>query len=75
MRYVIEGEIMNKEEFNIKAKELYNEWLKKTNEIEKNAKENGVWKNYGLDTNNHLFTDLNNEYKEKMNFLKSMLDE
>ena len=57
---------MNKEEANKKAKEIFEDWQEKKKKVEKEAKENGTWQNEGLDSNNHLFKEIDAEAKEKL---------
>ena len=66
---------MNREEANRKAKKIYDEWKKAKEGIEKKAKENGTWKSVGLDSNNHLFKEVDDEAKEKIKKLEAMIDE
>lgn len=54
-----------------KAKEIFEWWKSECERIEKEAKENGTWNDYGLDSNNHLFKALNDEAKEKLKNLKT----
>ena len=61
---------MNQEEANIEAKKIFDTWQKKKKEIEKDAKEKGRWNKGGLDSNNHLFKNIDEEcvsviYKRK----------
>lgn len=66
---------MNRTEANSQAKKIFDEWLKAKEEIEKQAKENGTWEVFGLDSNNHLFKDIDKEAKEKLKALKAMVNE
>lgn len=66
---------MNKIEANNEAKKVYEKWRKDREKIEKDAKENGKWNDIGLDSNNHLFKDVDNEAKEKLAELKKMIDD
>lgn len=66
---------MNKAEANKEAKKIYDKWCKQKDRIEKEAKKEGKWKNTGLDSNNHLFEELNKKTKEQLQLLKSMIDE
>lgn len=74
MELGIGGGRMNKKQADIEAKKIFQESVKKAEEIEKKAKENGTWK-MGLDSNNELFEDLHKETKEKLKLLASMIDE
>lgn len=65
---------MTKEEANIKAKEIFQEWLIQKDEIIKTARREGNWK-MGLDANNDLFKELDQATKQKLNALKSMISE
>ena len=53
-----------------KAKQIFEWWKSECERIEKEAKENGTWNEFGLDSNNHLFKAINNEAKEKLKNLK-----
>ncbi len=66
---------MNKNEANNEAKKIFEEWKKNRDEIEEEAKNRGIWQNVGLDSNNHLFKELNRITKGKLEKLKSMIDE
>ena len=66
---------MNKNEANNEAKKIFEEWKKKRDEIEEEAKNRRIWQNVGLDSNNHLFKELNRITKGKLEKLKSMIDE
>ena len=66
---------MNRDEANREAKKIYDKWQKERDRIEREAKQNGIWQNKGLDSNNHLFTELNNETKEKLRLLETLIDE
>lgn len=63
---------MNKQEANREAKKIYENWQKKKQQIEKEAKEKGTWKNVGLDSNKHLFKKIDKEAKEKLEELASV---
>lgn len=65
---------MNRDVANREAKKIYDNWQKERDRIENEAKQNGIWQNEGLDSNNHLFTELNNETKEKLQLLKALID-
>lgn len=64
---------MNKEEFWIEAMKIFDEYIEKSEAIQKEAKENGTWL-MGLDSNNGLFKGIEKEAKEKLTFLVSMVD-
>lgn len=66
---------MNKEEANKKAKAIFEDWHKKKKQIEKEAKENGKWQNGGLDSNNHLFKEIDVEAKDILEKLSSFIKE
>lgn len=66
---------MNKEEANKEAKKIFEKWEKDKDEIEKKAKENGTWQTVGLDSNNHLFKEIDKKAKGKLKVLKSLIDE
>ena len=57
---------MNETEANKKAKQVFEEWKKECEEIRKKAKEDGVWNSHGLDSNNHLFKEVNQKAKERL---------
>lgn len=65
---------MNKKQASIEAEKIFKEHNKKSDEIVKKAKENGEWQ-MGLDSNNHLFDDLNKETREKLEKLRLMIEE
>ena len=44
---------MDRTEANVEAKKIFDKWNEKTNEIEKKAKKDGIWKKEGLDSNNY----------------------
>ena len=50
---------MDRTEANVEAKKIFDKWNEKTNEIEKKAKKDGIWKKEGLDSNNYLFKEIN----------------
>lgn len=58
-----------------KAKELYDEWNFKYDEIERRAKENGEWKEMVLDSNRDLFEELWKETLKKLEEIKAAIDE
>lgn len=66
---------MNKAEANKRAKIVFDEWVKEKETIEKKAKADGTWNESGLDANNHLFKDADKKAKEKLDKIKSMIDE
>ena len=49
-----------------KAKQIFEWWKSECERIEKEAKKNGTWNDWGLDSNNHLFKAINDEAKEKL---------
>lgn len=65
---------MNKEEANKEAKKVFEDWQKKKEKIEKEAKQKGIWSNVGLDSNNHLFKKIDEEAKKKLEELSSLID-
>lgn len=71
----IEGGKMTRAEANEEAKKIYEEWNRTVDEIENKAKEDGIWINHGLDSNNYLFKEAFNKAKEKLKKLKEMIDE
>lgn len=66
---------MNKTEANKKAKEVFEEWAKEKEAIEKKAKADGIWNEAGLDTNNHLFKEVDEKAKRKLEKLKAMVND
>lgn len=66
---------MNKSEANKEAKKIYDKWRKGKETIENQAKKDGTWQSVGLDSNNHLFKEIDKEAKEKLKLLESMIDE
>ena len=62
----------------IQAKKEYEKIIHEQNEktiaVMEEAKKNGTWKP-GLDANEELFADIKEETKQKIEFLKSMIDE
>lgn len=66
---------MNREEANKEAKKIYDKWKKDKESIEEKAKKEGTWQTKGLDSNNHLFKEVDNEAKKKIQLLATMIDE
>ena len=62
---------MTKEEANIKGREIFEEYRSKRKEIEQKAKEEGRWSKGGLDSNAHLFKELEEQTKRKLEKLNS----
>ena len=65
---------MNRAEANVEAKKIFDKWNEKRNEIEKKAKEEGIWKKEGLDSNNYLFKEINEKAKVELAELESQID-
>ena len=65
---------MNKEQAKIEYKKIIHDSIKQEQKIIQEAKKNGTWK-MGLDSNNELFADLHKKTKEKIDFLKSLIQE
>lgn len=65
---------MNKQEAYIEAKKIFQESAKKSDEIIRQAKNDGIWQ-MGLDSNRELFEELDRETKKKLEKLASMIDE
>lgn len=65
---------MNKEQAKAEYIKIIKERNEKAESIREEAKKNGTWKK-GMDSNNALFQSLDNETKEKIKFLNSMIDE
>lgn len=66
---------MKMAEANEKAKEIYDEWKREKEAIEKKAKADGSWNSLGFDSNNKLFKEVNEKTKKKLDKIKSMVDE
>lgn len=66
---------MNKEDANKEARKVFEQWQKKKHRIEKEAKENGTWNKDGIDSNNHLFKEIDAEAKAKLKSIASLIDE
>ena len=56
------------------AQKEYEKIIRKCEEIIKKAKADGTWLP-GLDSNNYLFKEVDNEAKEKIKKLASLIDE
>ena len=56
-------------ELNLEAKKIYDEWILRKRQIEEEAKQNGTWSYVGLDSNNHLFRELNREIDKQLDTL------
>lgn len=65
---------MTKKEADKKAEIIFKELNKKCEEIIKQAKKDGIWKS-GLDSNKELFSEVENEAKEKLRELSSQIDD
>lgn len=66
---------MNKEAANKEAKKIYEDWTKKREQKEAEARKNGSWIESGLDSNNHLFIDIDAEAKARLKELSKTIDE
>ena len=66
---------MDKVEANKEAKKIFEAWLNNKVKIEQDAKKRGVWSEVGLDSNEHLFLDLNEATKKKIEELKKQITE
>nr|DAE65905.1 MAG TPA: hypothetical protein [Caudoviricetes sp.] len=66
---------MDRTEANVEAKKIFDKWNEKTNEIEKKAKKDGIWKKEGLDSNNYLFKEINEKAKLELAELESQIYE
>ena len=60
---------MKEATLNMEAKKIYDEWVLRKRQIEAEAKKNGTWSYAGLDSNNHLFKELNKETEQKLDAL------
>ena len=65
---------MTREEANKQEDNIFQDLLQKHNEIIGEAKRNGTWQR-GLDANNGLFKQVDDESREKLRILASMIDE
>ena len=65
---------MNKEQARKEYEKIIHDVNKKHEEIIKKAQANGTWLP-GLDSNNYLFKEVDNEAKEKIKKLTSLIDE
>lgn len=66
---------MNREEANKEAKKIFEDWQNEKKKIENEAKRKGIWSNVGLDSNNHLFKEIDEEVKRKLDSLKLKVTE
>lgn len=66
---------MTKDEAEIKAKKIYEDWRQKRNKIEQESKRNGTWLKSGLDSNNYLFKEIDAEAKRKLELINSQIDD
>ncbi len=66
---------MNKRAANEEAKKVYEKWLLRRKTIERKAKENGDWNEFGLDANTHLFSQIDKEAVEKLKQINADIDE
>lgn len=69
-----EGGGMTKKEADQKAIEIFREWGRKADEIQAHAIKNGEWVP-GLDSDRHLFAELDCEMKKRLKELVDMIDE
>lgn len=65
---------MNKEQANIELMKIFDDRNKQAKKIEEEAKKNGTWQ-MGLDSNKALFAELDKKTMEKIDLLKSLIDE
>ncbi len=65
---------MTKEEAKKEYIKIIDEANQKCDEIEKEAKKKGLW-SPGLDSNNHLFREVDEEALRKIKELKAQVDE
>lgn len=66
---------MTKEGLNEKAKEECFKCYEKCRRIEQEAKANGTWLKWGLDSNEYLFKEARRELKHKLAELRKLLNE
>ncbi|MBC8539081.1 hypothetical protein H8693_09065 [Christensenellaceae bacterium NSJ-63] len=64
---------MNREEASREAKPMLEKWRDQKDQIEKEARKNGLWKDMGLDSNNKLFKDADFDAKEKLKNIQFLL--
>ena len=65
---------MTEEEARKEAQKIFKEWAERGIELMEQAKKDGTWVS-GLDSNRSLFKPLNEEMKEKLELLKTMVEE
>ena len=65
---------MDKAQASIEVRKIFEWCQEQCDQIVKEAKRNGTWSN-GLDANGSLFAELNEETKQKLTLLYSMIDE
>ena len=65
---------MTREEADKQADKIFQDLLRKHHQIIEEAKRNGTWQR-GLDANNGLFKQVDEEAREKLRILASMIDE
>lgn len=66
---------MNKEQAKKEYDKIMADVMQKHKEIEAEAKKNDTWSKWGLDSNNHLYKEVDDEAKKKIKLLASMIDE
>ena len=74
MESAIDGGKMNKEQARKEYEKIIHDVNKKHEEIRKKAQANGTWLP-GLDSNNYLFKEVDNEAKEKIKELAAKVEE
>ena len=62
---------MNKDEAKKEAIKIFEQWREQREQAEREARENGLWETAGLDSNNHLFKEIDADAKKKLNELAS----
>ena len=65
---------MNKEQAQAEYLKLLQQKIESEEKIMEEAKKKGIWKQ-GLDSNNLLFAENSKKFKEKIELLKTMVDE
>jgi hypothetical protein len=66
---------LTREQANIEGKKLFDQWVIEKEMIFEQAKSDGTYCYVGLDSNNHLIKDLNEQYKRKLEDLNSKIDD
>ncbi len=65
---------MTKEQANEEGKKVAEKYERKRKEIEKKAKEEGIWIYGGLDSNEYLFKEARKELYDEFNKIRAQID-